>query len=547
MAVSQRSLDRSIQRTLRLALAGLFSVIVLATVLLVGGSHDQGARLDTVFNESVVPMHDLQRIGYLLNVVVPTELTQDAADARSKPEAAQQATWKEVDRLWQKYLATYLDPQEQVLARRAGEQLDELRLQLAAAQGGAADAPVALYQRKLLPLNASLNALVDLQVKQTEGVLMEARSANSWIWGLGLLVGALGLALVGAIVHAITQRIVLPIRASADAIAALADGRFNLPPGATELPGEFAAVSDQLRRLQSLLAERERLLHEEQQTTLLLRSVQADLIEAEKLASLGSLVAGVAHELNTPLGVAVAVSSSLGDKSRRFAADVAAGPIRRSQLEAFVLGTSEGAALIEKNMMRAAELIRSFRQVAVDRAGMQRRRFDLGKVVDEVIVSLRPAYGRNKVQMVSEVPIGLMFESYPGAIGQVISNLLINAVVHGLQNKPGLVRVTVPDAQRDPLQLCVIDDGAGMTPEVQARAFEPFFSTRLGQGGSGLGLAIVRNIVNAVLGGRITLRSAPGEGCCFTVELPRIAPDAADMPELGEKILFAAEPVVHQE
>ncbi len=535
----QRSLDSSVQLTLRVALAGLSSVILLAVFLLLFASQYLGERLDAVYADRVVPLHDLQRVGYVLNVALPSVIAEPVS-AGTAPALA--AHWNEVELLWQKYQATFLTPEEAVLARKTGEQLAALRRQV---QGEITHTSQAAehYNQKLLPLNASLNALSDLKVRVAEASLLEARSANRWAWACGLAVAGLGLALIGLVVHLVSVRIVIPIRESARAIAALADGQIELPVTSTHLQGEFSAVGEQLHRLQALLLERARLLAEEQEALRLLRSAQADLIEAEKLASLGGLVAGVAHELNTPLGVAVSLSSSLRDRSKRFTAEIAAGPMRRSQLDAYVQMVTESSTLIENNMMRAAELMRSFKQVAVDRTGMQRRRFDLGAMVAELLASLRPAYGRNGVQLINEVPTQLMLEGYPGALGQVLSNLVINAVVHGLSRREGLVRLTLDDAGSNPLILHVIDNGAGMSESIQARAFDPFFSTRIGQGGSGLGLSIVRNIVVAMLGGQISLRSAPGHGSTFTLELPRIAPDAASMPEVLEKVMFSHEPV----
>lgn len=528
----QRSLDRSVQLTLRLALAGLSSLILLAVFLLLAGSQYLGERLDTVHGDRVVPLHSLQRVGYLLNVAQPLALDGDPAGVA--------AGWREIDQVWQGYLGTFLAPEETAIARRASQQLAELRRQTLAQRGAQG---LETYRQTVVPLNASLNALSDLKLRTGETALVEARTANRWAWACGLLVAALGLALIGLVVYLVSVRIVIPIRDSARAIAALADGSTELPVDTARLQGEFGAVGEQLHRLQALLVERARLLAEEQEASRLLRSAQADLIEAEKLASLGGLVAGVAHELNTPLGVAVSLASSLRDKSRRFTADLAAGPMRRSQLDGYVAAVAEGATLIESNMMRAAELMRSFKQVAVDRTGMQRRRFDLGAMVGEVLVSLRPAYGRNGVELINEVPPRLMVGGYPGALGQVLSNLVINAVVHGLNRRNGRVRIVLESAEdANPLRLAVIDDGMGMSLAVQERAFEPFFSTRLGQGGSGLGLSIVRNIVVAMLGGRIGLHSSPGQGTTFTLELPREAPDACALPDFGRRMAFAQEP-----
>jgi len=532
MVALQRSLDKSVQLTLRRVLLTLSSVILLAVLALLGTTQYMGSRLATVYADRVVPLHELQRIGYLLNVEIPGRLA-DTLDHRR----AQAPQWREIDSLWRQYMATYLTPEEARLARQAGEQLLALRKQV---EGSLNPPSLNAYHQHLLGLNTSLNALTDLQVRVAQEALLEARAAGHWAQVLGLLVGVIGMGLVALAVGIVNRRIVAPIRASTAAIAALADGQLEAVPAArSALSGDFAEIGDQLRRLRSFLGERLRLLEEEQQRSQLLRNTQAELVEAEKLASLGSLVAGVSHELNTPLGVAVAVSSGLSERSRRFAADMAAGPLRRSMLEGFVGHVAESSALMEKNLQRAAELLRSFKQVAVDRTGMQRRRFDLATTVGEVIASLRPLYGRHGVELINEVPADVALDSYPGALGQALNNLLVNAAVHGLKDRPGQVRVALEGPAGDPLQLVVSDNGSGMSEAVQARAFEPFFTSRLGSGGSGLGLPIVRNIVMGILGGRITLSSEPGHGSRFILQLPRTAP--APTQQSSEKVIYAAQ------
>jgi len=258
-----------------------------------------------------------------------------------------------------------------------------------------------------------------------------------------------------------------------------------------------------------------------------LHRAQDELLRSEKLAALGSLVAGVAHELNTPIGVAVTVSSGLADKVRRFQQDLALGPLKRSMLDGLLASITEADQLLARNLARAAELIRSFKQVAVDRSSAQRRQFDLRETVDELLASLRPAYGRHGTELINELPPGLRMDSYPGALGQVLTNLVVNAVLHGFDGHGGAVRIALADRSEGTLDLMVEDQGRGMSAEVQARAFEPFFTTRLGQGGSGLGLAIVRNLVVGLLGGRIVLHSSEGQGCRFLLHLPLSAPAGA--------------------
>lgn len=259
-----------------------------------------------------------------------------------------------------------------------------------------------------------------------------------------------------------------------------------------------------------------------------LRETQKSLIEAEKLAALGSLVAGVAHEVNNPVGISLTVASSLARRTETFAAELADGQIRRSRLEDFIAGAREATKQLVANLERAGELIQAFRQVAADRSHEARRQFDLRESTDQVVSSLRPSLRRAQVAFKIDIPEGIVLDSYPGAYGQVLTNLVLNAVSHGFAGRPGgVIRI---EARRAGPQAEIVfsDDGAGMAEEVRRRAFEPFFTTRRNQGGTGLGLHIVYNIVTRQLGGRIALHSAPNRGTTFRLTLALVAPRPAE-------------------
>jgi PAS domain S-box-containing protein len=259
-----------------------------------------------------------------------------------------------------------------------------------------------------------------------------------------------------------------------------------------------------------------------------LSQAMEQLVQREKLASLGNLVAGVAHELNTPIGNALTVSTALNDIHRQFAEELAEGTLRRSALDRFVTENHEATALIERNLQRAASLISHFKQVAVDQASMRRRPFDLAALVEDVLSTLSPRLKRSPHRIEVDIPPGLVLESYPGPLEQVLTNLVENSLVHGFEpGRPGLIRLSA-EAAGAHVRLRYTDDGLGIPPALRHRVFDPFFTTKLGQGGSGLGLYLVYNLVHGRLGGSIQLVDAAEPGACFIVELPVVAPAAAE-------------------
>lgn len=257
-----------------------------------------------------------------------------------------------------------------------------------------------------------------------------------------------------------------------------------------------------------------------------LEQATSQLVQAEKLASLGSLVAGVAHELNTPLGNSLMVASALGGMVDSFAEQIAAGALRKQALLDFLDHCRNAAALLQRNSQRAADLIGNFKQVAVDQTSMRRRSFDLRQALDEVLSALQPELKHTPFHLEVAVPPGIVLESYPGPIEQIVTNLLTNTLLHGFEGRTaGNIRIDAEVVAGGQVLLRYCDDGVGIGESVAKRVFDPFFTTKLGSGGSGLGLYIVYNLTTAVLGGHIKLSSAPGQGACFELLLPLVAPD----------------------
>lgn len=256
-----------------------------------------------------------------------------------------------------------------------------------------------------------------------------------------------------------------------------------------------------------------------------LKEAQAHLIQSEKMAALGSLVAGVAHEINTPIGIALTGASLMAERTRLIRRDFEAGTLRRPDFADFLDTAGEAAQLMLLNIDRAAQLIQSFKQIAVDQASEERRVFDLRDYIDEVLRSLGVRIKRAAHGVEVECPADLLIDGYPGALSQVLTNLVMNSIIHGYPpGQHGTLRVAVRAVGADEVELVYADDGRGIPPELHGKVFEPFFTTSRGAGGSGLGLNIVYNIATRRLKGRIALDSAPGRGTAFTLRFPRVAP-----------------------
>jgi signal transduction histidine kinase len=342
-------------------------------------------------------------------------------------------------------------------------------------------------------------------------------------------VSFLSFMLIGSMV--VAQSIRQPLKRLMAAMRAITLGRYDRPTHGTSARDEIGDMARAVevfrenaiakdRAEADLRASKERA----EQALAELRDTQKNLIQAEKLAALGGLVAGIAHEVNNPVGISLTVASSFARRCEAFAAELRTPPLRRSSLDDFVAMSRAAADQLVANLQRAGELIQSFKQVAVDRSHTERREFDLAEATDQIIASLRPVLRKLPLSLVVEVPPGISMNSYPGSYGQVLTNLFLNTVVHAYPDgHAGTLSVSARAVGRDDVEITVADDGVGMAEEVRRRAFDPFFTTRRDHGGTGLGLHIIFNIVTQSLGGRLALDSAPGRGTTFRIRIPRHA------------------------
>lgn len=300
---------------------------------------------------------------------------------------------------------------------------------------------------------------------------------------------------------------------------------------ATDITEQRATQASLARALDKLTELNESLEERVAERSSELERAMQQLVQSEKLAALGSLVAGVAHELNTPIGMVVTLSSSLNARVRDFLPLQRENRLTRRALDEFAANIAESMELIEKNSLRAGRLINDFKQVAIDQTSMRRRRFALDELVANTLHSLAPMFKHTRHRVESRLEPGIDCDSFPGAIEQILTNLIQNALVHGLAGKEeGHIEVVV---RRDggSAELDVSDDGKGIEPEALRHLFEPFFTTRLGVGGSGLGLYIVHNLAHGVLGGSISAGAADGGGARLRLVFPLVSPPSEGRPD----------------
>jgi signal transduction histidine kinase len=347
---------------------------------------------------------------------------------------------------------------------------------------------------------------------------------------LSIAVIFLGIIITAGVLIALSIR--LPLQQIMAAMHAITSGDYDRRVQGTTASDEVGAMARAVEVFrENAIAKRKtedelRSSKEKAEGALLeLNTAQQNLIDAERLAALGGLVAGIAHEVNNPIGISLTVATSFSRRAEMFEAELKSdSPLRRSQLEEFVRTSRDAASQLVANLYRAGELIQSFKQVAVDRSHAERRQFSLSEATYQIVASLKPVLKRAPITLSADVPEGLVIDGYPGSYGQILTNLFLNAANHAFADgRAGAISISARPRGHDDVEIIFADNGAGMTPDVQRQAFDPFFTTRRSEGGTGLGLHIVYNLVTQQLGGRMMLDSRLGQGTTFRIIMPRAA------------------------
>lgn len=346
---------------------------------------------------------------------------------------------------------------------------------------------------------------------------------------------AAGLAVTAAAIFAALRRFTAPIEGLATCAERMGRGDLDARAGPIAGAGDevavlaerFDAMADRIRKdqagLEAAVAARTAELEE---SLRVLRETRDDLMEKEKLAGIGALVAGVAHEVNTPLGISITAASYSKERIAAVGSDLDRGALTKSALDAFFREAQESADIVLKNLDRARQILTSFKLLAADQQSGARMEFDLVEYVESILISLHPLVKGKPVQVDFVHPPSIRVDSYPGYFGQIVTNLMTNAVKHGLHGRAsGHIRIALGE-EGDDVALSFSDDGEGMDAETRDRAFEPFFTTKRQLGGSGLGLSIVRAAVQRGLDGTVRMATEIGKGTAFEIRFPRRSPSS---------------------
>jgi signal transduction histidine kinase len=284
-----------------------------------------------------------------------------------------------------------------------------------------------------------------------------------------------------------------------------------------ENAGMYQQQQAYAQTLEEKVAERTAELNQSLDT---IKKTRDQLVQSEKMAALGSLVAGVAHEVNTPIGVAVSAASHLEDMTSAFVNQMESNQVKRSDLNQYTKTAATASNLILKNLSTAVKIVQGFKQVAVDQTSGERREFRLKAYIEDVLLSLQPKLKKTKHTIRVDCPDDLLLNSFPGAFSQIISNLVMNSLLHGFEGiETGEIIFEVRQENTDILFIYK-DNGKGVTDQTLGRIFDPFFTTKRSQGGSGLGMHIVHNLATRTLGGTITCESQPDCGIILTIQIP---------------------------
>jgi signal transduction histidine kinase len=448
------------------------------------------------------------------NIAVETlKLGQRTADALNRRDPAAASVILEES----ENLSTTIDklPISPLIQNEMIEAIDQWRTRLATAIAGLRNQNemIADMDRTAGDMVASARALNDL-------FFQEARRIGDFVLTI-LLVGAgIGLLLGSVAAFIVARSITRPLQTLQQGMMELARN-----PAAGPIALFVTEISLRERALREAKDQADEALAELQRT-------QNELIQSEKLASLGQLVAGVAHEINTPVGIALTTATTLSDEVRTFGDLAATGQMPRSRFLHFVERMTEGSQLMFANLTRAAELVHSFKQVAADQVSSERRSFDMTTWTRELLTSLRPVLRKNGHTVSVECDPNVMVDTYPGALAQVLTNMIMNSVIHAYpSDTAGRLALHISQPAPETVRIVFSDDGRGIDPVALGKIFDPFYTTARNRGNTGLGLHIAYNLVSSVLQGRLEVKSSPGRGTQFTITMPkRLAESANDSP-----------------
>ncbi|TFE23320.1 sensor histidine kinase [Cohnella luojiensis] len=346
---------------------------------------------------------------------------------------------------------------------------------------------------------------IELLVNTSESTDL-IRNRTLFIIGVSVVIAALLLVALGFIIRKLLIRPLLKIREAAISVkqgAAYMEIKLN---SSQEINEVASAFNEMVHNLEGRYCE--------------LQQAQKQLVESEKMVALGNLVAGVSHEINTPIGIGVTAVSYMDEKSKAFQALFQDSKMKRSDLEDYINTVRETTGMIQTNLFRASELIRSFKQIAVDRSIETKRRFMIKEYIKEVLISLQPNLKKTKHQVWVTGKEEVTLFSDPGAISQIVTNLIMNSLIHAFEPEDeGQITIDISSHYNE-LFLHYSDNGKGMPQHVVEQIFNPFFTTNRSGGGTGLGMHIVYNLVTQSLGGTIRCESKTGAGTDFIIQIP---------------------------
>jgi signal transduction histidine kinase len=357
-----------------------------------------------------------------------------------------------------------------------------------------------------------------------------------WIT-LGLIIFALILALI------VGRNIVKPIEKLCAVTHQIINGNYTISAVVAgdneiaELANAFNLMTERLKcAFDELNAHRAQLEHkvqkrtaelsiakdEAEQSLMLLQQTKENLVQAEKMAALGGLVAGISHEINTPIGITVTSASFLNVETNKVIELYQEGELGGDELEFYFETAKQSTELMMINCQRAADLIHSFKQISVDQTSDNLREFNLKNYLEEILLSLRPVLKKTRINVELNCLPSLFVFGYPGAISQIVTNFVMNSLFHAYEpNQIGTIKLNVTLFSAHKIELCYSDDGKGIRHDIQNKIFDPFFTTQRGNGGSGLGLHVVYNLVHQVLKGSLQIDSIEGKGTTFIVNFPK--------------------------